>query len=142
VCYAFGVDPTPFIKAPNRATAEAAATQAKEEGLLPTLGHLETLFNMIIERYLKLTGMKFRWSIKSDVDPMTQAQIDQIYLNTRVYDINEIRDRRGDDLLSDEELKQRATAPPLPSNPFSAAATPPSPFGGLGTKPPETVINQ
>lgn len=106
VAFAFSVSPQNLIKQMNRASAQKSSEVSEEEGLEPRLKHIETFWNFTIERVLGLDDVEFAWQDKRDVDPLQQAQTDQIYINTGTYTRNEIREARGDDPRPEPEADQ------------------------------------
>ena len=101
ICFVFSISPQPFIKEMNRATAGTAAVQAKQEGLTPTLKFLTRRLTYLTNRYLKSPYVEFHFQTDEDVDPLIQAQIDQIYAGLHVITSDEIRqDRYGKDPLT------------------------------------------
>jgi hypothetical protein len=121
VCYAFSVEPTPFIKQQNRATAQTAREQSIAEGQAALKKWLKLLIDSVITRYLKAPDLEFVWNDNYAVDPLQQAQIDQIYLMNQVMVPNEVRENLGMEPLDSEEADQ-----PLPR-----------PTGSEGLKPDE-----
>ena len=101
VMYCFSLPPSAFTKQTNRATAETAKAQAEEEGLVPLMLWIEDLVNLLIRKYWKITDLEFAWEDEKSIDPLVQAQIDQIYLSTEdadgntVLDANEVRESLG-----------------------------------------------
>lgn len=70
VCYAFSVPPAPFVREMNRATAESAAEQSKQEGLAPLLQWAKSLIDGLIADHLKVPGYSFRWDLEANEDPV------------------------------------------------------------------------
>ena len=103
VCFAFSISPTALVKQQNRATAEQAANTAKEEGLLPLMRWLQNKMNFLISRHLGMPEVKFKWKMENAIDPLMQAQIDKIYLETKVIKPDEVRARIGMDALPEQE---------------------------------------
>lgn len=101
ICYAFSLPPTAFVKQANRATAGTAQEVALEEGLAPIMAWVKDLMDDIIEDYFALPDLEFYWSDMKDVDPLVQAQIDQIYVNAGVDTPDEVREARGKAALAD-----------------------------------------
>jgi len=95
VCYAFSVSPTPFVAQVNRATAESAQDSAISEGLLPLLQFLKRLMDKIIRQQFGLDGVEFHWKMQAVIDPLVQAQIDQINVAAGIMSADEIRQARG-----------------------------------------------
>lgn len=95
ICYTFGISPQPFIKEVNRATAQTSAEASKEEGKGPRMLWVKRLHDLIIWKYFGYTDLEFGWQDKSAVDPLVQAQIDQIYLSSYVTSPEEVRARIG-----------------------------------------------
>ena len=95
ICYCFSLPTTAFVKQQNRATAETAKEQAEEEGLVPLMAWVADFLNYIIAKFFGYTDIAFVWEDEKSIDPLIQAQIDQIYLTTDVLDKNEVRERMG-----------------------------------------------
>lgn len=96
VCYAFSLPPTAFIKSSNRATAEAADQTALEEGREPFLRWWKRAADNIMADELDCPDLEWSWEISDDLDPLVQAQIDDIRLRNGSISINEVRDRYGE----------------------------------------------
>lgn len=96
VCYAFSLPPTAFIKSQNRATAEAADQTALEEGREPFLRWWKRIADDLIADELDCPDLEWSWEISDDIDPLKQAQIDDIRLRNGSLAINEVRDRYGE----------------------------------------------
>ncbi len=125
VCYCFSLSPQPFVKIMNRATAENAQQMAQQEGLEPLLKWVKRLMDYLVWKYLDLKLIEFEWAAQQEPAPLEQAQIDEIYTRSKIKRVNEIRDRNGDEPLSDEELH-----PPSPfGDPFSPESGGRNPFG-------------
>ena len=120
VCFAFSIPPTSFVKQQNRATAEQAADSAKEEGLLPLMRWLQNKMTFLIARHLGMPEVKFKWKMENAIDPLKQAQIDEIYSRPTVKVImpEEIRARMGMDAMTPEA---REAAWPTPAAPVVVA---------------------
>ncbi|RBB38900.1 hypothetical protein DPV79_16100 [Burkholderia reimsis] len=106
VCYAFSVEPTPFIKQQNRATAQTAREQSIAEGQAALKKWLKLLIDGVITRYMKAPDLEFVWNDNYAVDPLQQAQIDQIYLMNQVMVPNEVRENLGLEPLDTDESDQ------------------------------------
>ena len=122
VCFAFSIEPTPFVKSANRATAQTARAQALTEGLVPTMSWACSLLTQVIAVQFKAPDLKFEFDQQDDVDALTQAQIDQIYVAAKVKTPNEVRDGLGLDPMTDDQIAElKALAPPPP--PATSAAS-------------------
>jgi SPP1 gp7 family putative phage head morphogenesis protein len=126
-CYAFGVEPTPFIKAQNRATAGTQRTQALSEGLGPMRKTVQSVMNRMIAKYWGRPDIGFMWNDEDSTNPLEQAQINQIYLTTKVKTPDEVRADIGLDPLTDEQ--QELLNPPPP--PQLVMAPPGHPASGV-----------
>jgi hypothetical protein len=116
VCYAFSVPPEPFIKGVNRATAENSKEAAEEQGLQPNKRFVKRLMDNILKTRLQQPNAEFVWETKESIDPLLQAQIDQIYVGgpgTAIRSANEIREDRG--------WEGEAPLPPEPVAPVIAS---------------------
>lgn len=103
VAFAFSITPQGLIKQMNRASAKQAADTSEEEGLEPYLAHITLMMNQIIWKVLDCPDVEFQYEDKRDVDPVKQAQVDQIYIDSGTYTRNEVRGARGDDPRPEKE---------------------------------------
>jgi Phage portal protein len=99
LCFNLGISPTPFVKQVNRATAESAAEEAREEGLGPTLTYIKDMMDVVIKFCMRIDGYEFRWSTEADVDPTSQADIDDKNLRNGSASLDEIRQSRGQEAV-------------------------------------------
>jgi hypothetical protein len=97
VAFAFSVTPQNLIKQVNRGTAKESTDVAQIEGLEPVLKHIENVLNEVIQIARPGTKCEFAYQDEREMDPVKQAQVDEIYINTGTYSRNEIRVARGDD---------------------------------------------
>jgi hypothetical protein len=112
ICFAFSISPQALAKQMNRATAETAQNTAESEGLEPLKKWVKRLHDYIIVKYFQLDDVEFSWTAKKEIDPLIQAQINVMYVQNNILQVNEIRADMGREALSDEEL----TPPPLITN--------------------------
>lgn len=111
VCYAFSTQPTPFIKAVNRSTAENAQQEAQQEGLLPRMNWIRNLLNFIIWKYFGFTDLEFDWDQEEAMDPLEATQIDDINVRNGTKSVDEIRQARGDKTIGMSNAVYTATGP-------------------------------
>jgi PAS domain-containing protein len=105
VCYAFSVSWAPFVKMINRATSDNAARMAQEEGLEPLMKWIKNLMNLLIWKYFGFMEVEFTWEEEEETKPLEQAQIDKIYVESKIKRVNEVRDRLGLEPYDDKELE-------------------------------------
>lgn len=122
VCFAFSISPTALVKETNRATAESVQDAAKMEGLTPLLNWLKAMFDFINAECLGRPDIEFKWQVQKDIDPFQQAQIDEIYLRSRVVTVDEVRDNLGLPGMSEEQ--KAAMAPKESELPLDANGKP------------------
>ena len=133
-CFAFSVPASAFVATNNRATAETLHEQSLKEGIEPLKVYLSQLMNLILVRYLNGQDLQFSWSDERDVDVMTQANVDKIYVSMGVKSIDDIRNRLGDKPIGAKNMVLTAQgylpipvagAPaPAPENSVDASAAP------------------
>lgn len=119
VCYAFSIEPTAFVRTQNRATAETAREQALTEGLMPLMSWVETLMNLIVFKWFGFKDIKFQWEIETSIDPLVQAQVNQIYVATKVKTPDEVREELGMEPMTPEDREAAFPTPPAPIDPLS-----------------------
>jgi len=95
VCYAFSLPPTAFVKQMNRASADNQKEQALEEGLFPLMEWVKGLMDYTIITCFGFSDLEFVWQDVKEIDPLVQAQIDDIYLKAYVIGPEEVRVRQG-----------------------------------------------
>jgi len=79
----------------NRATAETAHDQALQEGLLPLMRWVKELADRALREGFGYGDLEFAWQESNDLDPMTQAQIAQVYLAAGAPTPQEVRASLG-----------------------------------------------
>jgi 8-oxo-dGTP pyrophosphatase MutT (NUDIX family) len=112
VCYAFSVPVTPFVSQVNRATADTLQVEAAAEGLTPLKNWIKSVFDVVIQRYMKKPGLEFAWADEEVSDVLARAQADASDIGCRVKTVNEVRDERGLPPLPDEQAD--GAPPPNP----------------------------
>lgn len=125
VCFAFSIEPTPFVHQTNRATAESAREAALAEGLAPLMQWVQNLINFVIQIHFGYTDLCFDWVDEEVQDPLEKAQVDKIYLDAKVVTPDEIRKDLGKEALT-EEQQTLLNPPPSPQ-----LLAPPGPDGGV-----------
>lgn len=97
VCFAFSISPQAITKTMNRASAEVSVDTAVEEGLSPWLEYIKDIHDEIIMEYFGFDDIEFVWEQERSIDPKVQAEIDQIYIASNVYDAKYVQKRMGID---------------------------------------------
>jgi hypothetical protein len=97
VCAAFHVNPQPYVRSNNRATAETAQAEQLQEGLEPTKIWWKALMDLLIERYLARPNLEWTWKDLRDADVVEQANADASDIKSGIKAPNEIRAARGMD---------------------------------------------
>jgi hypothetical protein len=95
VADAFSLPPTPFVRQMNRSTAGEDKDRGLEEGLEPIKRWAKRLIDAVIQDDLGCPDLEFAWNDAVAVDPMQQAQIDDLALRNGSATIDEVRARRG-----------------------------------------------
>jgi hypothetical protein len=121
VCFAFSIEPTPFVKQTNRATAETSRQQSLEEGIVPVQAWVKSIIDDLLRR-MGTPNLEFQWVEQDSIDPLVKAQINQIYLASKVITADEVRADMGLEPLSDEQKEE--LAPPAPAMPAATDTVP------------------
>jgi Phage portal protein len=100
VCWAFSLSPQALIRQMNRATAETAKEQAEEEGIAPLLNWIASLINSLVRKYFDYDDVEFAWGERKDENKLEQAQINQIYVQSGILTIDEVRESLGKPALT------------------------------------------
>jgi len=95
ICYAFSLSPQAFVKQMNRSTAENAQEQALQEGLAPLMEWVKSVIDRVLWRVMDCWDLEFSWVEEQEQDPLTQAQVNQIYLTAGVFTRNQVLDTLG-----------------------------------------------
>ena len=95
VCFAFSLPPTPFIKQMNRATSEEDANRSLEEGMAPLQLWAKRLLDGVIQDDLGFPDLEFAWNADVELDPETQAKINDLKLRNGSITIDEAREDDG-----------------------------------------------
>ncbi len=119
VCYAFSVPPTPFIKQNNKATADNASSQAEQEGLEPVKQWIKAVIDKIILQFFGCDDLAFDWVEDVAIDPLVQAQVNQIYITTEVKSPDEVRIELGLEAMTAAEREAAFPTPAPPVKTFS-----------------------
>ena len=100
VCWAFSLSPQALIRQMNRATAETAKEQADEEGIAPLLNWIASLINSLVRKYFGYDDVEFTWGERKDENKLEQAQINQIYVQSGILTVDEVRVSLGKPALA------------------------------------------
>ena len=136
ICYAFSVSHQPFVSMMNRATAQTAKEEAREEGLGPTLDYVKEICDFLITRLLGLEGVEFKWQLEQEEDPQTQSTIDDLYIRNGVWSIDEVRQRMGLEPVGVGNMIWTGSGP-IPVKMFADGTAVQALLSG-GAKPPES----
>ena len=96
ICARFGVSPTAYVSAVNRAQAQTMEEASKEESLVPIQQHFKALFDLIIQspRYMNHPELQFIWT-ESQHYKLQDAQLDSLLLHDGAITLDDIRRTRG-----------------------------------------------
>jgi hypothetical protein len=134
VADAFSLPPTPFVRQMNRSTAGADQDRGLEEGLEPIKRWVKRLVDGVIQDDFGCGDLEFAWNDAAVVDPMKQAQIDDLALRNGTATIDEVRARRGLAPLPDGAGSTARTYSASGTIPISANAS------GAGPNPSECLV--
>lgn len=153
ICYCIGVSVQPFMKMLNRASAEQAQELSEEEGKKPYVDAIITVLNDLTQRKMGFVGYEWVAQQQQELDVLRAAQSDNLLVG-KVFTINEVRERRGEDPRAEPEADQLGMFSPMngfiplgtqpenagPTNPDGSPAAPkngkqpPKPTAGAGEK--------
>lgn len=121
VCYCFNVAPTQLTVSNNRATAQTQAETAQDEGLAPLKKWVKNLMDYVVHKYFGYADLEFYFPNAEEMNPLVRAQINQIYLSSRVLDPDEVRAELGKEPMTEEQrAKLVPAAGPGGANPFQS----------------------
>ena len=133
VADAFSLPPTPFIRQMNRSTAGADKDRSMEEGVEPIKLWAKRLIDGVIQDEQGCPDLEFAWNDAVAVDPLQQAQIDDLSLRNGSATIDEVRDRRGQAPLPNGAGAQARTYTATGVTPLTA--TPAATTSGAASNP-------
>ena len=91
-CFVMGESPEPFVKQLNRAQAEQSADSAEEASLHPTnQWFIDNIANEIIQDGFGYDDMEFVIKPPHEVDPLKQAQVQKVKVDSGIWRRNEAR---------------------------------------------------
>lgn len=96
VQYCFSLPATAYLKQVNKGETTNMKEQAEEEGLAPVMQYCADFINTLKDKYWPgYEDIAWVWDDEKSIDPLVQAQIDNIYLTADVFDKNEVRATLG-----------------------------------------------
>jgi hypothetical protein len=110
VTYAFGLPPTPFVRQMNRSTATSDDQRSQAEGVEPRKLWWKRIADQLLAEEFGRADLEWRWQEAGDVDPLVQAQIDDLALRNGSATVDEVRARRGLGPLPDGQTARIYTA--------------------------------
>lgn len=134
VCFAFSVEPTPFVAQVNRSVAETAREQSLSEGLAPYRLWVKSVVDSVLEADFGADDLEFGWADEEVIDAKTKADINCAYINAKVLHVDEVRADLGKKPLTDEQKADMA--PPAPVGPDGEPLKPGQPPKPGEKKPP------
>lgn len=133
VCYAFSLPPNAFVKQVNRATSQNAHEVALTEGLFPLMLWWKAFMDRIIQQVMGQAEYEFAWLDEKDVDPLIDAQVNEIYVRAGVMTPDEVRDDLGLPPLSAQQKAEFQAAQAAKAPAFGQPGGEP----GTDAKPPK-----
>ena len=125
-CWAYGNSPSEFGLTPSMGLGGKGFSEGMENVqyrsmIGPITQYLEKLFTMIIQRWLKQPGLRFRFiGLDPQEDRLKQAQVDATYIGAGVYNVGFVQDRLG---VPPEFRPEPGAANPYGLSPTVAPAT-------------------
>ncbi|ANJ48014.1 TPA: phage portal protein [Neisseria gonorrhoeae] len=120
VCFAFSVEPTPFVAQVNRSVAETSREQSLSDGMGSLKNWVKALIDDVLARYMDMAAYEFVWKGEESLNPKEQAEIYAIYKNAGILTADEIRAELGKEPLpgqgQPEPDKQDGRKPEEPPN--------------------------
>lgn len=103
VCFAFSVEPTPFVAQVNRSVAETSREQSLSDGMSSLKNWVKALIDDVLARYMDMAAYEFVWQEEESLNPKEQAEIYAIYKNAGILTADEIRAELGKEPLPEQE---------------------------------------
>ena len=102
VCFAFSVEPTPFVAQVNRSVAETSREQSLSDGMSSLKNWVKSLIDDVLARYMDMAAYEFVWQEEESLNPKEQAEIYAIYKNAGILTADEIRAELGKEPLPEQ----------------------------------------
>lgn len=102
VCFAFSVEPTPFVAQVNRSVAETSREQSLSDGMSSLKNWVKALIDDVLARYMDMAAYEFVWQEEESLNPKEQAEIYAIYKNAGILTADEIRTELGKEPLPEQ----------------------------------------
>lgn len=103
VCFAFSVEPTPFVAQVNRSVAETSREQSLSDGMSSLKNWVKALIDDVLARYMDMAAYEFVWKEEESLNPKEQAEIYAIYKNAGILTADEIRAELGKEPLPKQD---------------------------------------
>lgn len=103
VCFAFSIEPTPFVSQVNRATSETSREQSISDGQVPLRLWVKNMIDDVLARHMGLEDLEFVWDDTPPIDPKVKMEISTGYINAKVLTVDEVRAELGYDPMPEEE---------------------------------------
>jgi hypothetical protein len=97
ICYAYSVPVSSLLKEQNRATAQTTKEQAEDEGVRIRRTKMTRFLNRVIRWAFGYTDIIAIPKVQTELDAAKQAETDERDLKTGKKQLNEIRERDGDE---------------------------------------------
>lgn len=116
ICFAFSLSPQALVKEMNRATAESADEQARQDGTEPMKLQVKGILDVLVQDVLGFPELQFVWNDEEITDPKTKAEVTVMATGGKPWMLpEEARKSYGLRVLTPEELeKLEPVAPPDP----------------------------
>lgn len=118
ISYSLDLPPTALVKETNRATAETTQDAGKAEGMASLAKYLKEIYDILLQNYMGLKGVEFRFMEEEAQKPLEQAQVNEIYIRSGVLTQDEVREDLGRDPLTDEQRAAMEKAKNSAVNPY------------------------
>lgn len=95
ICYVIGLNYQAFVSKINKSIADQAAVSEQEQGLGGIRKFIERLINYLIEHYLHVNDLKFKWVTDHQHDAKLKVMRNVSYVQAGIYLRDEVRAREG-----------------------------------------------
>lgn len=105
-CFAFSLNPQPFIKMMNRATSEVASNEAQATGLEPLKMFIKGIIDDVLAEDLDGEDFELMWRGDDELDPVKRQQITEADVKCGLSTLNEGRLAQGKDPYDDPRFDE------------------------------------
>jgi hypothetical protein len=138
-CFAFSINPQPFIKMMNRATSQNASQEASATGMEPLKMFVKGIVDDVLADDFNADEYEFIWRGDDELDPVKRQAITEADVKTGLLTVNEGRVANGRDPYDDPQFDDPMF---MTSNGLAPLILTPDAQGGAQVNPDGSPVTQ